>query len=139
MVLAAAYLVATFLYSLVAKPRPCANTRMFSLTDVFLLLLILFLGTYYWQAQGVRETALRATRLYCQREQLQLLDESVALRSLWLKRGTDGRLHVWRGYQFEFTVTGGERYIGKTVTLGRLIESIQVPPHRIPDDEQTLH
>ncbi len=112
---------------------------LIALADIALIIIVPLIIAYYWQAQGVRETALRATRLYCQREQLQLLDESVALRSLWLKRGADGRVHIWRGYQFEFTVTGGERYIGKTVTLGRLIESIQVPPHRIPDDEQTLH
>ncbi len=112
---------------------------MFSIADVILLLLVLVLGTYYWQAQGVREIALRATRLYCQRERLQLLDDSIALRALWLKHGRDGQLHIWRGYQFEFTVTGGERYLGKTVTLGRLVESIHVPPHRFPDDDPTLH
>ena len=112
---------------------------MISFSDIALLLVVSLLGAYYWQAQGVREIALRATRMYCQREQLQLLDESVALRALWLKRGRDGRPHFWRGYQFEFTVTGGERYLGKTVMLGRLVESIQVPPHHIPDEEQTLH
>jgi hypothetical protein len=112
---------------------------MFSLADIALLLLVLLVGSYYWQAQGVRDMALRATRLYCQRNGLQLLDDSVALRALWLKRGRDGRPHFWRGYQFEFTVTGGERYQGRTVTLGRTIESIQVPPHRIPDDDCTLH
>lgn len=112
---------------------------MFSLADIALLLLVLLVGAYYWQAQGVREIALRGTRLYCQRHDLQLLDDSVALRALWVKRGKDGKLHLWRGYQFEFTVSGAERYQGKIVTLGRMIESIQVPPHRIPGEDHTLH
>ena len=112
---------------------------MIALADISLLLLVGVLGYYYWQAQGVREVALRATRLYCQRENLQLLDDSIALRALWVKRDASGRWRLWRGYQFEFTVSGEERYSGRTVTLGRFIESIQVPPHRMPDDDHNLH
>ena len=108
-------------------------------SDLVLLLLVGSIGSYFWQAHGIREIALRATRLYCRREGLQLLDESVALRTLWLKRDTKGKVRGWRGYQFEFTATGDERYLGKIVTLGRQVESIQVPPHRIPEDERTLH
>ncbi|MBB3047529.1 hypothetical protein FHR99_001795 [Litorivivens lipolytica] len=112
---------------------------MISLSDIALLLLVVLLGYYFWQAQGVRDIALRATRLYCQRENLQLLDDSIALRALWVKRDPKGRFRLWRGYQFEFTVSGEERYVGRTVTLGRFIEGIQVSPHRMPDDDRTLH
>lgn len=112
---------------------------MIELSDIALLLIVGLAGSYFWQAHGIREIALRATRLYCQRESLQLLDDSVALRALWLKRDRRGRWRFWRGYQFDFTVTGDERYVGRTVTLGKLVESVQVPPHRMPDDEHTLH
>lgn len=112
---------------------------MINLGDLTLLLLVLLGGLYWWQAQGVRETALRATRLHCRREGLQLLDDTVALRGFWFKRDGKGRWHIWRGYQFEFTATGEERYQGRTITLGKEVERIVLPPHRFEPERDRLH
>ena len=49
---------------------------------------------------------------------LQLLDESVALRALWFKRSPDGQLR-WRSYNFDFTSTGDDRYQGRIILLGK--------------------
>lgn len=104
---------------------------MLELKDLFWLLLTGLVCLIWWQGQKVREIALREVRRQCKEMDLQLLDESVGLRAIWLKRGNDGKLHVWRRYHFEFTSTGDERYSGEIVTLGLKVTGFNVSPHRL--------
>lgn len=98
--------------------------------DFFLILLLLCIGSYWSNAMKAREIALRAVKIYCQKMEVLLLDEYVALNGQWLKRNENGKLKVWRSYQFEFSSTGDERYHGKAVMLGREVISIQLEPYR---------
>jgi hypothetical protein len=107
---------------------------MLDLKDVTLLFGFCGILAYFWRAQGTREMALRATRKHLKQQQLQLLDDNVALRAIWLKRNQHGQLTLWRRYVFEFTATGHERYKGCVITLGNRIESFDLEPHRFPDD-----
>jgi len=100
------------------------------LRDLFWLILILFILLQWWQGLKMKELALRHVKRYCASMDLQLLDESIALRGFWLKRGDDGRVHIWRSYLFEFTSTGDERYQGKIILLGHRVTTLQVDPHR---------
>lgn len=102
-----------------------------SLTDLLIALLLLSALALWWSGQGARQLALGATRRYCDRMDVQLLDETVALRGVWLKRDDRGNVRVWRSYNFEFSSTGNERYSGRVVMLGRRIELIQLDPHRL--------
>lgn len=104
---------------------------MFDLTDLMIWSCVIVVAVLFWRAQGVREIALKAARQYCQQMDVQWLDSHVALRGVWFKRGSDGRLHFWRSYDFEFSTTGDERYSGKIILLGKKIESIHLEPHRI--------
>ena len=94
----------------------------------------------FWRAQGLRERVLQAARLRCQREQLQLLDEAVSLRGLWLRRDEQGQLRWWRRWLFEFSATGDERNGMIFKLLIGLVVAIRLPPHRFsPSDDHTLH
>ena len=104
---------------------------MFELPDAILLMLFVFAAAWWWRGYAVKEVALRSTRQHCHELQVQLLDESVVMRGLWLKRDARGLLRVRRSYEFEFTSTGDERYYGCTVMLGPRVESIQLQPHRL--------
>ncbi|SEF94631.1 DUF3301 domain-containing protein [Marinobacterium lutimaris] len=104
---------------------------MLELKDLFWLFLTGCLCLIWWQGQKVREIALREVRRQCEKMDLQLLDESVGLRALWLKRADDGKIRVWRRYHFEFTSTGDERYSGEIITLGHKVTGFNVSPHRI--------
>lgn len=104
---------------------------MFTLSDVFFASLFVLLILLWWNAQGAKQRALQATRDYCQQMQVQLLDDVVALRGFWWKRDRGGSVRVWRSYNFEFTSTGNERYIGRVVLLGMRVETIQLDPHRL--------
>lgn len=105
---------------------------MLSATD---LLWIPLAGLVYWywaSSQAVKELALAATRRHCAELELQLLDHTVALDKLSLRRDLDGRVRVWRCWQFEFSATGNDRYRGRSVTLGRRVVAIELQPHRMP-------
>lgn len=106
---------------------------MFSLGELFWLAMVFLVALHFWRTQGVRQTALQVTRNHCQREGLLFLDESVALRAVWFKRDAQGNLCFWRRWVFEFTVTGGERYVGDTITLGNRVAAVNLPPHREPE------
>ncbi|WP_207061461.1 DUF3301 domain-containing protein [Motiliproteus sp. SC1-56] len=100
-------------------------------TDLLWLLFAFVLLQYWWSAKGVKELAYQACRRYCRELDLQLLDDTLVLRGLWLKRDPGGRLRFWRSYLFEFSSTGDERYRGRVILLGRRIEGIQLEPHRM--------
>lgn len=110
-----------------------------ALTDVLLLAALVLGAALFWRAQRIRETALRVTRRHCEREEVLLLDQTVGLRRLRLRRDQGGRLRLWRLYEFEFTVTGGERYKGETEVLGERVQRVVLPPHRFTREPDQLH
>lgn len=88
-----------------------------------MLLLLLGLALWFWQ-NGLRawERARDACERACERNQVQLLDDTVALERLWLRRNSLGRLCLERVYTFEFTDTGACRRIGRVIMLGQHVE-----------------
>lgn len=102
----------------------------FDLSSVFWLMLIV-LVVYYWRrALIAKEYAFAAAQRHCTAMQVQLLDQSVYLRRLWIKRDERGRLSLWRAFYFEFTVIGDDRYFGRVVMLGNRVNEVQLEAHR---------
>jgi len=103
----------------------------FEMFDLFLLTLVC-VAIYYWiSAQKIREVALGVAREECKKLDLQLLDGSVSLKKLNIKRAASGHLALWRTYSFEFSATGAERYQGQIQMLGLKIVNVHLEPHRI--------
>lgn len=101
------------------------------LSDIALTLALCVGAYWWWRAYAVKEMVLQIVRKHCKAMDVQLLDDTVVLRGLWLKRDAHGTLRVRRSYVFEFTSTGDERYRGDVVVLGRNLETIQLEPHRL--------
>jgi hypothetical protein len=101
------------------------------LTDIALVLALCAGAYWWWRAYAVKESVLQIVRRHCKAMDVQLLDDTVALRGMWLKRDAHGSLRVRRSYVFEFTSTGDERYHGDAVMLGLYLETIQLEPHRL--------
>ena len=104
---------------------------MFDLGDLFIGMLFAGFVMLWWNAQGVKQQALKATKDYCDKMGVQLLDEGLVLRGFWLKRNSAGSLCLWRSYNFEFTTTGEQRYCGEIIMLSRWVEAIKLDPHRL--------
>jgi hypothetical protein len=103
----------------------------FAFSELVMIVLLVGILLYWSSSQKIREIAFNAAKIYCQKMDIQILDDYVALNALWLKRDKYGKIRVWRSYLFEFTATGEDRYNGKIIMLGTFIESIQLEPHRI--------
>ena len=101
------------------------------LFDIFLFALVGFAGVFWWKTQDVKLYALRAAKKRCDEEGLQLLDQSVVLRGVKLKRDHNGRMHTCRRFMFEFSSTGAARYRGYVEMMGRQVVSISIEPHQI--------
>jgi hypothetical protein len=94
------------------------------------------LGGWLWlDSLKAREAAVSAAREACRVEGLLLLDDTVAIASVKLARGDDGRIRLQRAYLFEYSDTGNNRLPGSVVLLGRRVVLFNVGLR----DASTLH
>ncbi|HET6656247.1 MAG TPA: DUF3301 domain-containing protein [Gammaproteobacteria bacterium] len=73
-----------------------------------------------------RERVLRYCRRALDDLELQLLDETVAVHRVALRRNRHGRIAIARTYEFEFSADGRDRWPGRAVLLGRALETLQI-------------
>jgi hypothetical protein len=102
--------------------------------NAFDMLILLALGAsvVLWMEFSVwRERAVRAARSLCQRYQVQLLDETVGLRRLRLRRVT-GRLRIERCYDFEVSLDGSDRRPGQLWMIGQVVSHSTLPSPQVP-------
>lgn len=93
-----------------------------------LLLLLLFGATVglWLKLSGARERAVREARRQCRLYGLQLLDETVGLRALRLRR-VNGLRRVERCYGFEVSIDGHDREPGRLWMIGDALTSLSLP------------
>lgn len=99
------------------------------MSDFSNLLLLLVLGAVVglWLKLSVaREHAVREARRQCRQHGLQLLDETVGLRGLRLRR-VNGLRRIERCYGFEVSIDGHDREPGRLWMIGDAISSVSLP------------
>ena len=99
------------------------------MSDLSNLLLLLVLGAIVglWLKLTVaRERAIREARQQCQLHGLQLLDETVGLRRLRLRR-VNGLRRIERCYGFEVSIDGHDREPGRLWMIGDALSSLSLP------------
>lgn len=79
---------------------------------------LLLLGWLWWDGLKKRELAVRAARRVCERAGVQLLDETVIIKRMRLRRDDGQRLRLYREYGFEYSDTGDNRLPGRVYLLG---------------------
>lgn len=96
--------------------------------DTLLPLILILLAAYLWQAAlRSREHARALGRALCQRANVQLLDDTVALQRLRIERGRDGWLRLLRRYRFELSTDGTDRHSGSLDILAGTMVSYSMP------------
>jgi hypothetical protein len=105
------------------------------------ILSVLALGAAAWlwlDSIKAREVAVNAARSACTAEGLLLLDDTVAITNLKLRRDDDGQVRLQRAYAFEYSDTGDNRLHGSIVLLGHRTILINVGVRPAPA-VRTLH
>lgn len=90
------------------------------------LILLVILGVLMWFWQNtlfVRELALRAALDVCLSQHLQLLDATVTLQRVVLRRSA-GRLLMQRTFQFSYSNDGDDRNTGFVIVIGNQVEQV---------------
>jgi hypothetical protein len=96
--------------------------------------LLILAGFYFWHnALRARERARALSHALCARAGVQLLDQTVALRRVRLRRIPGRGLHVLRCYGFDVSTDGNDRRHGSLDMLDGDVAS-----YDLPIDEATL-
>jgi hypothetical protein len=95
------------------------------LADITLLLFIALLVWLWFDSTRSHELAIKLTSSLCLKHDVQLLDETVALRRLGISWPREG-LRLKRTYRFDYTIEGTERRTGSLVLLGSRLATYHV-------------
>ncbi len=106
--------------------------------ELFGIVLLAGLAWLWYDSVHVREIGVRAARAACAADELQLLDDTVAIASLSLARDDEGRLRLRRAYGFDFSDNGNNRRRGSLVMLGADVLVINTGLRLVPASP-TLH
>jgi len=102
--------------------------------DVFSLVVLGGLAWLWFDSFKAREAGIKAARFACESENLQLLDDTVAIASLRPVRNDDGHVVLRRVYKFEFSDTGNNRRNGSIVLLGCRVVVVNIGLRLVPAD-----
>ncbi|WP_166362242.1 DUF3301 domain-containing protein [Pseudomonas akapageensis] len=102
---------------------------MFTLGNLFVLMLLATGGAWLWHNHGMREKALERVKQHCAKLDLELLDGNVAFKRFAFVRDANGRRRFARVYNFEFTVTGEQRHPGSITQFGVHTVQIELAPY----------
>ncbi len=105
----------------------------FSLGEVIAVLVFGAVVLHLLAATRVRELAVEAVIKASERDDFQLLDQSVHINRLSLSRDPEGRWRIWRQYRFDYSLDGVERLQGYVIMLGRQLQAVVVsePGHTL--------
>ncbi len=109
-----------------------------SLSLLFWATVVAAVISFWWRSDKIKHGALAQVSRYCKNQTLQLLDQTLVLKGVWLVRNEKGSLVFRRKYSFEFTSTGEIRYQGRVVLYGALLHSMDLEAYIIPDDEDSI-
>lgn len=88
------------------------------LQHVVYILLAFLLARFWWLTNRAREQAEQQAKMICDRENVQLLDGTVALSKMQLKHSSGLHFYLVRHFKFEFSVYGAERRMGMIALKG---------------------
>jgi len=110
------------------------------MSDLSNLLLLLVLGAIVglWLKLSVaRERAAQEARRQCLQHGLQLLDETVGLRGVRLRR-VNGLRMIERCYGFEVSIDGHDREPGRLWMIGNALTSLSLPTIELLPHEEAV-
>lgn len=100
------------------------------LQELLLIICLLAVAAFWWDSMRSGELALMTCQRLCQRQELQLLDNTVMRQRLWLGRSASGSLQLCRIYSFDYSDDNETRWQGYIVTLGQYVAETSMDPRQ---------
>lgn len=97
-----------------------------------LLVAVAVLALGWSAARDAAELARRVAASVCHQARAQLLDETVSLERVSLRRNAEGRLRLLRQYRYEYSLDGIQRHPAALALLGGKLLWVQGPA-AVPD------
>jgi predicted ATPase len=110
---------------------------MSDIEDMLLLLVLCAIVILWLKLTSARERAMSEARAQCERYGLQLLDESVGLRAVRIRR-VDGLRRIERGYSFEVSTDGDDRAQGRLWMIGSSMTELSLPTIEVTSTESIV-
>lgn len=101
------------------------------LSDVFIVLILMLIAWLWWLDRGLKQTAYKRCKRYCEEADVQLLDDNIQIHQTRLKKNQRGHWRLYRCFVFEFTSTQEQRYQGRLEMMGKAVINIELNPYRI--------
>ncbi len=96
--------------------------------DVLITILAFGAGVALWtDARRAAELARQLGQQACARSGVQLLDQTVSLHRVGMRRGESGWVQLLREYRFEYSRDGSDRHRGGLALQGGRLLWISVP------------
>ena len=93
--------------------------------ETLIAIALVAVAIWFWrESLQAREAATLAGRRICTANDVQFLDETVALARMSL--GWNRRVALLRSYRFDYSVDGADRATGLVVVQGRAIVHVQL-------------
>jgi hypothetical protein len=99
---------------------------MYTFNSLLILVAIIAVILFWYESLRVRESVTHMCRQICEKCNLQLLDQTVSLISIRIRRSASGYPFLYRVYQFEVSNNGVDRFSGYVAMSGRLVEAVQI-------------
>lgn len=96
------------------------------MTPILAIIALVLLIWYWMDGRRAHEAAVRVCKRACEQADLQLLDDTISLNRIKLRRDANGRMKFRRGYRFEYTNDSAERRQGHIVLHGLKVEQIHI-------------
>ncbi|GAB5382044.1 MAG: DUF3301 domain-containing protein [Aliiglaciecola sp.] len=100
----------------------------FNLADILLLAVIIAIGFQFWRIRAISEQAKHYLERYCDSQGLQLISVARSKTRLTFHKA---KLDWRTEFNFEFSSTGEERYLGKLCMRGLTVVDTEMPAYRI--------
>jgi hypothetical protein len=101
------------------------EASILSFGDVLILFIVGGMAVFWRQQDKFHRRALALAKSACDRAAVQMLDDSVGLRRLRLRR-SNGHFIIERHFGFEFSPSGAARYPGLIVFHGSAVHSVDL-------------
>lgn len=94
------------------------------MTEMTLVAVAAAIAWFWYSSLRAREHAAQAAAEACRRQDLQFLDDTVALQRLAVTRDHYGHVALRRTYRFEYSEVGNDRQQGFIIMIGARVETV---------------